>query len=534
MPEGDAPHSSDDAPSEPDQPTPTAEATGQPQPAPSGAEPRTEPEPHTEPGPSRRRRLRFVVPVLVGVLALATTSYVAGVDGLADRLGLTEQEPPTPVEIAPPPGLDLPEVDPVGPVVATLPSARVAPAAVQRAVGRLVRDKRFSRHYAVVVAPVGGPAAWRSGAPLVTPASTLKLLTSLAALEAVGPEHRFATTAVQQGRTVTLVGGGDPLLTTRPRTDGGYPAVADLDTLARQVARALQDQQDQQPGGAGRPRVRLAYDTSLFTGPSSSPTWEDDYLSTNVVSPITPLWVDEGRERAGFEQRSADPAAAAARAFATALRRHGVAVAGSPRPGVASSSATRVGVVRSAPLVEVVQHVLEVSDNEGAEVLARHVALATGAPASFTGAARAVEKVLTTLGVDLAGAVLHDGSGLSRQDRLRPRTLLDVLATAADPDRPELGGLLEGLPVAGFSGSLAYRFVALSGPPVEPGLGWVRAKTGTLSGVHGLAGTVVGRDGTPMLFVAVSDRVRDPDVSFVRDRLDQIAAALAACVCGAS
>ena len=59
----------------------------------------------------------------------------------------------------------------------------------------------------------------------------------------------------------------------------------------------------------------------------------------------------------------------------------------------------------------------------------------------------------------------------------------------------------------------------------------MRAKTGTLTGVHGLAGIVTGRDGTSMLFVAVADRVKVANTLVARARLDQVAAALAACRC---
>jgi D-alanyl-D-alanine carboxypeptidase/D-alanyl-D-alanine-endopeptidase (penicillin-binding protein 4) len=109
--------------------------------------------------------------------------------------------------------------------------------------------------------------------------------------------------------------------------------------------------------------------------------------------------------------------------------------------------------------------------------------------------------------------------------------LLETLAVGATPEEPELGMLVAGLPVAGFSGSLGYRFVTGS----EDGLGRVRAKTGTLvaGGVHGLAGLVTSEDGTLMLFVAVADRVKVENTLFVRDRLDQVAAALAGCACAA-
>ena len=102
------------------------------------------------------------------------------------------------------------------------------------------------------------------------------------------------------------------------------------------------------------------------------------------------------------------------------------------------------------------------------------------------------------------------------------------MSTALDPSSSELAGAVDGLPVAGFSGSLTYRFATRA----DSALGRVRAKTGTLTGVHGLAGVVTGRDGSVMLFVAIADRVKVRHTLFARDRLDQVAAALAGCACG--
>jgi D-alanyl-D-alanine carboxypeptidase/D-alanyl-D-alanine-endopeptidase (penicillin-binding protein 4) len=173
--------------------------------------------------------------------------------------------------------------------------------------------------------------------------------------------------------------------------------------------------------------------------------------------------------------------------------------------------------------------VLEASDNEGAEVLLRQVAIAQGEDASFSGGASAVREVLQELGVRLAGLTAYDGSGLSREDRINPATLVDVLAHSLDPARPELAGVAAGLPVAGFSGSLGGdRF----SEGADAGLGRVRAKTGTLTGVHGLAGVTAGRDGSVMLFATLTDRVKEPDVLFVRAQLDRITARLAGCRCG--
>ena len=490
-------------------------------------------EPHRgdrRPVARRSRRVAWTVGALVVVLlALAAAAY--RLDLLARWTATAPPAAPDPTRepaaVPPPPGLELPDPAPARGVASPLTpttgpgAADLDPRAVRRALDRLLDSRRLGSRVAVAVSGLDGRPAYEVGPRTFIPASTLKLLTSLAALSAIGPEHRFETRAVRSGRVLTLVGGGDPLLASRPPELGEQPDQADLITLARQTARRLTAE--------GRTRVRLHYDDTLFAGPAVSPAWKPDYLTDDVVSPITALWVDQGRETPGYTARSADPAAAAARAFAAALRARGVRVAGEPERRPAAEDAEPVAAVLGAELVEVVQHVLEASDNEAAEVLARHVALAVGRPASFDGGSAALRSVVGDLGVRLRGAVVRDGSGLSRDNRLSARTLLEAMAVGADPGRPELGGLLEGLPVAGFSGSLASRFTVRA----DAGLGFVRAKTGTLNGVHGLAGVTVGSDGAAMFFVAVANRVALRNTLFARAQLDRVAAALTACRCAA-
>jgi D-alanyl-D-alanine carboxypeptidase/D-alanyl-D-alanine-endopeptidase (penicillin-binding protein 4) len=463
----------------------------------------------------------------VVVLVLVAAGLTYRFDLGSRWFGIHRPSPVTePAKVLPPPGLELPAARPAAAVAPPSASVAADPAAVRRAVAALVADRRLGRHVAVDVAQLpDGTVVYRHGARRVTPASTLKMLTATAVLEALGPEHRFSTRVVATPASprIVLVGGGDPLLgRTASSPDGTYPARADLGTLARATARALR--------AAGRSRVRLGYDTSLFTGPAVNPHWEPSYVPEGVVSPISPLWVDEGRERPGLAGRSADPAAAAARVFADALRRRGITVVGRPAAGPAPEDAQDLASVRGAPLAEVVQHVLEVSDNEGAEVLARQVALAEGGPGSSAGGAHAVRSVLTRLGVDLTGDRVYDGSGLSRQDLITPGTLLSVIEAASAPEHPGLRSVVADLPVAGFTGSLAYRFQAGD----RAGLGTVRAKTGTLTGVHGLTGTVTTRDGAVLSFVAIADRVRPSHTLDARDLLDRISAALAGCTCAAT
>ena len=253
-------------------------------------------------------------------------------------------------------------------------------------------------------------------------------------------------------------------------------------SLARLTAAALRER--------GVRTVRLGYDDGLFTGPTASPSWEPDYLPDQVVAPISALWVDGGRPPWGYGRvdRPGGVRRGRLRGGAAPDRHHRARPGRPARP--APRAATELAAVTSAPLAEIVEHVLDVSDNEAAEVLAHHVGLAVEGEGSFAGARRGVAATLAGLGVDLGvGPRCTTAAGLSRRSRIRPTTLVDVLRVAASAEHPELRAVISGLPVAGFTGSLELRFSAGE----ADGRGLVRAKTGTLTGVSGLAGLVTGR-----------------------------------------
>ena len=319
-----------------------------------------------------------------------------------------------------------------------------------------------------------------------------------------------------------LVGGGDPLLASRSLTvaeaESTYPARADVTTLALQVAEAL--------GGQGRVRVR--FDDSLFTGPTDNPAWRRDYVPDDIVSPITALMVDGGDEP-DSDLKSDEPSLAAAQVFADGLRAAGLRVDGQPQRVVAPAGAEELASVESAPLSQVAERILDVSDNEGAEVVGHQVGLATSGTGSFEAGAAGVLDTLGGLGIDVAGAEVYDGSGLSRRNRVSTSLLIDLIQHAAGPDGEGMRSLVTGMPVAGFTGSLTYRFA--EGPAVARGL--VRAKTGTLTGVHALAGIAVDRDGQPLAFVFGADKSPPIERYDSQEALDRAAASLASCRCSA-
>ncbi len=466
-------------------------------------------------GPARRAAAVVVVMVLAAALALVTD------------LGL--RRPPTqpvgaePVDVAPPPGLDLPRGRTPDPVAATPPPTPLRPRAVGDTLDPFLGDGALGRHVVAAVEPLeGNGPTWRRGAAgdVATPASTTKLFTTSAALLALGPDHRFTTRVVATGaRSLVLVGGGDPLLASQPPAPdpSTYPQRADVVTLADRTAAALRDDHVR--------RVRLAFDDSLFSGPDVSPQWPATYVPEDVVSPVHALWVDEGRDASG---PVADPAATAAAVYADALRADGVQVTGSLSRADVGERARTVASVTSAPLAGIVERVLEVSDNEASEVLLRHVGLASGGEGSFLAGQAGVRQVLGRAGIDLADPeVLYDGSGLSRENRVRPTTLVELLRLAASDDVPDLRPVVTGLSVAGYLGSLSDRFD--TGDQRAPGR--LRAKTGTLTNVFALAGLVTGTDGAPVVFALMADRIKVARTAEALTTMDEAAAALAGCRC---
>jgi D-alanyl-D-alanine carboxypeptidase/D-alanyl-D-alanine-endopeptidase (penicillin-binding protein 4) len=403
--------------------------------------------------------------------------------------------------------------------------------------GPLIAAHPLGNHVGAVVTDLGtGTVLFsRNAGSAFVPASNAKLLTAVAALSALGPSARFTTRVVAGARPglLTLVGGGDPTLAAGPPPLSDYPQPATLASLATATARWLATR--------GTRTVRLTYDTSLFTGPATAPGWTPSYISTGNVTPITSLEVDQGRlTRSGapqdaddpgnFRPRSYTPAADAAGAFAGFLRRDGIHVAGRVAPGRAPRHAAAVAAVRSPVLSAMVGWMLRESNNVIAEDLARQVALRTGRPASFGGAAAAVTAVVGRLGAG-PGVQLVDGSGLSPLDQVTPAALAAVVRLAAAGGPAALRAAVTGMPVAGFSGTLAPG-QSVFGSFGAPALGVVRAKTGNLGKVASLSGIIDDASGQVLAFAFMADQI--PKGSLLpgaASTIDGMATALAGCGC---
>jgi D-alanyl-D-alanine carboxypeptidase/D-alanyl-D-alanine-endopeptidase (penicillin-binding protein 4) len=368
----------------------------------------------------------------------------------------------------------------------------------------------------------------------VPPASTTKLVTAAAALTYLGADTVFRTrtllaTSPRATATVALVGGGDPTLAGPSAAPFPYPQVAHLTDLAKATAAALT--------ARGITTLRVVVDDRLFSGPRTAIGWKPNYLTDGDVSPVTALSVDAGRLRPDNnphtpDDRAADPTLTAGRDFVALLTRAHVHVVGSVRRGSVMPGSTQLASVSSPPVAAIVTSMLQRSDNDIAESLFRHIAIAAHEPGTFAGGAVAVRQWLRRLHVDIRAVQQVDGSGLSLRDRLSPLVLTAVLRAAADPAITALRPIVSALPVAGFIGTLATRYRVLP-QEVTPstGAGVVRAKTGTLTGVSALAGLVEDADGRLLAFAFVAPSVPLGGLTAAEHALDRLAARLSGCGC---
>ena len=161
-----------------------------------------------------------------------------------------------------------------------------------------------------------------------------------------------------------------------------------------------------------------------------------------------------------------------------------------------------LGGVDSAPLADIVDELLQTSDNNTAELLVKEIGYAVRGEGARVAGLQEVWNTLAAWQVPLAGVELDDGSGLSRNDRLTCDAIVAVLEHVGFDSE-----LTASLPVAGESGTLAAELI---GGPAE---GRLAAKTGTLTGVRALSGFLPTDDGV-MTFALVlnGEGVDDPAI----------------------
>jgi D-alanyl-D-alanine carboxypeptidase/D-alanyl-D-alanine-endopeptidase (penicillin-binding protein 4) len=420
----------------------------------------------------------------------------------------------------------------------------------------------------------------RNAAKAFRPASTLKLVTTAAALDSFGAEARLRTTVETAGRLdetgrilgdVFLVGRGDPTL-----GGGRYGDGQPLQPF-QQMADALV------AAGVKRIEGRVVGHEGLFVGERRGNDWgwedlvwsygaEVSALSFNdnavglrlspgeqptdpavlellppsayyrVVSTATTappgaktelrLTRDTGTNlirlsgsigigEAPWQGWAAleDPARFAATAFVEVLEARGIRALG----GIATSSASLPTGLRelcaheSPTMAELIRGVNKDSRNLDAEALLRLLGARLAGEGSESAGHIAVSEFLRRQGVRTEGWGLEDGSGLSRSNVVTPLGLVDLLA--AMDRHPHAAAFRDSLPLAGTDGTLKTR---MKGPPAR---GHVQAKTGSLALVNALAGYVTTSGGERLAFAALANgQIKPVDAVAALDALGALLA----------
>jgi D-alanyl-D-alanine carboxypeptidase/D-alanyl-D-alanine-endopeptidase (penicillin-binding protein 4) len=422
---------------------------------------------------------------------------------------------------------------------------------------------------AVLVMDAGDPgqvyAAHRAQAP-VNPASVMKLVTTYAALDLLGPGHTWTTPIYTDGPVkdgvlqgnLYIQGGGDPKLVTERlwllmrRIQGmGLRRIAGdivLDRRAFQLPPADPGAFDGEPL---RP-YNAAPDALLINFKSVVMTFTPD-LAGGVAQvavepplggvtlpasvPLTHNGNGCGDWRGGLKADFSDPlrirligaypascgerswpvAYAAPERFAERAvlgmwQAVGGQLDGQVRDGAVPAGLSPRFAWPSVPLPEVVRDVNKFSNNVMAQHLLLSLALQSGnGPATFEGARQRVatwwrERV----GTDVPAPDIDNGAGLSRTARTTTQALGRLLKTAyATGHMPEL---MASLPLSGHDGTLRRS---------QNAVGLAHLKTGSLNDVSALAGYVHAAQGRRLVFVAI---VNHPNAHAARPALQALVA----------
>ncbi len=306
---------------------------------------------------------------------------------------------------------------------------------------------------------------------LLRPASTMKLLTAITALDCLGPGYRFTTSlyykgTIGQGRLqgdIICVGGMDPLFV---RSD------------MQAMVRALRQK------GITSIHGNIVTDVSMKDGDKWGEgwCWDDDNptLSALLIG-----------KRANFSEQLLRELHAAG------ISTPGVRV----RQGTLPQGAVHV-VTRSHGIDEVMLPMMKESDNLFGEATYYQVAASTGRRPATAKDARSVELALfARLGLEGTRYGLADGSGLSLYNYLTAEAQVMLLRHAWRNQRI-YNALLPTLPVAGEDGTLKGRMKD------TPAHGNVQAKTGTVTGVSSLAGYLTAANGHRVCFSIINQGVK--------------------------
>lgn len=432
-------------------------------------------------------------------------------------------------------------------VLAAVPGVRAQDGAAPEPVAGALRAAAIVPHeVGMVVVPLDGarPLVSHNAEVAFNPASTMKLVTTYAALSVLGADYRWHTAIAMRGRLdgevlhgdLVLRGGGDPKLViedmtelvARLRASGLREIRGDLvidDTLydVGDVPVEAFDGDPSQPYNV-RPYAALMNfkATKVVVRPDGagvSITLDPPLADVALVNDVKLVRGPCRFGVAGLAVRDAGPESKPAirvagsyssgcgeQATMVAVLNHRQFIDGFFRAAWRNAGgawAGRTVVERRLPrdlpqlaqwtsprtLADVVRDINKFSNNVMARQVMLHAAAgpADATPVTIERARLAVIGWLRRRGLLSPELVIDNGSGLSRQERISPAALARLLVDAARNDPS--GVFVDSLPVAGVDGTMKHR---LRDHPVA-GRAWI--KTGSLNGVRSIAGYVDAASG---------------------------------------
>lgn len=427
-------------------------------------------------------------------------------------------------------------------------------AALPRAIGRAFLDTGVPLNAVAVVVQEAGsvrPLFAQQPTRAMNPASVMKLVTTLAALDTLGAQYRWRTEAYLDGPlengvlkgNLVLKGYGDPKITVEQwqalmamlRSRGLRQIDGDL-VLDRTYFAvpahdpAAFDGAPLKPYNVGPDALLVNFKSVHFI---FAPNAAGNAVLVGMDPPLPAVHVTSmptvgtgdcddwrGSVAATFDDRHSEadvafagsyPASCGERSwwvallgapdyahamFTTYFRAAGGTFAGGWRNGVAPSGATPFAVLESPPLYDIVRDVNKLSNNVMAQQMFLTLATTAGPPpATPAGAAAAVRRWLRERKLAMPELVIDNGSGLSRTGRISAGSLARLLVAAdRSPVRDEFA---TSLAVAGTDGTVERHFQSGSV------LGQALLKTGSLEGVRALAGYVLDAGGRRFAVVAL-------------------------------
>ena len=390
----------------------------------------------------------------------------------------------------------------------------------------------------------------------LVPASNLKLLTTAAAMDVLGPQYRFSTQLLsdgsQQGERLTgnlyLRGLGDPTtqfadyqaLAAKLASQGVRQVQGDLvfdDTWFDAERLGVDWAQDDESTYYGAqisaltvsPNTDFDAGTLIVTAKASvisgqpvnvsiSPPTDYVQLSNRAISgPGNSYGITRqhgtnvlqltGALAPGKQSRQWvsvwEPTQLVANLFEQALAQQGIQVMGRRVIGGASPATARVlAEHQSAPLQALITPLLKLSNNNMSEALLKAMGRKTANAGTAQAGVAAVAAFMKRQGMHPSTLVQVDGSGLSRRNLVSSQNLTDLLLATAK--QPWFEAWYNALPIAGNAdrmtgGSLRYR---LRGTAAENNL---HAKTGSMAGVSSLSGYITDAEGRRLVFSMISN-----------------------------